>query len=65
MDAPTVEWLLSNIKLLINNIGNKANCRGCDMTIYWLKHKNGKSVPYTIMGLNHFADCPNAKDFKK
>jgi hypothetical protein len=50
---------------LLNQIGNKGVCRGCGAEIYWVRHKNGKATPYTPAGMNHFLDCPKAKEFKR
>lgn len=59
------EQLRKNIIALLNNIGDAGHCRGCSAAIYWVTHKNGKKTPYTLEGLNHFADCPAAARFKK
>lgn len=50
---------------LVKNCGTKGTCKGCHAEVYWIIHANGKTVPYTPAGLNHFIDCPNAKDFKR
>ena len=63
-----IEKLLSNIRLLLGAIGDKAECRDsrCRRTIFWIKNnKTGKSLPITEEALNHFADCPAAKSFKE
>lgn len=57
--------LLSNIALLLKQIGDPGKCRGCGADIWWVTHKNGKKAPYTAAGLNHFADCSAANKFKK
>jgi hypothetical protein len=58
--------LRSNIAKLLANVGDKGQCRGCGAEIWWITHnKSGKKVPYTPEGLNHFADCPAAAQFKK
>lgn len=54
-----------NIEDLFLQIADRGKCRGCGAEIFWVTHKNGKKVPYTILGLNHFIDCPQAKRFKK
>ena len=59
------EWLLSNIVKLLDNITKSTQCKKCGKDIWFVKHANGKIAPYTAQALNHFADCPNAKDFKK
>lgn len=59
-----VAWLESNIRLLLAQVGEPGKCRGCGADIYWVVHRNGKRAPYTPHGLNHFADCPAAQNFK-
>lgn len=54
-----------NVTALLRNVGDAGTCRGCGAPIYWITHKNGKKAPYTGTGLNHFADCPKSKDFKR
>ena len=56
--------LAANIKRLLDQIGDKGTCRGCNAEIWWVVHKNGKRAPYTATGLNHFADCPKAQSFR-
>lgn len=57
--------LRSNIARLLGLIGDLGKCRGCGTDIYWVRHKSGKKAPYTIEGLNHFADCPAKDKFRK
>ena len=64
-NEPTVEDLRSNLLRLLNAVGDRGFCKGCGAAIYWVQHKNGKKAPYTQDALNHFADCPKAKDFKR
>jgi len=59
------DQLRKNIQHLLHAVGDSAFCRGCQAPIYWVKHKNGKKAPYNAEGLNHFADCPKAGDFKR
>lgn len=40
-------------------------CRACGVQIQWHKNENGKLVPYTLDGMNHFIDCPHRKEFRK
>lgn len=54
----------SNVIHLLNQIGDESRCKKCNMTIYWVTHKNGKKTPYTSEGLNHFVDCPFAREFR-
>jgi len=53
------------LQALIKQIGSPGTCRGCGASIYWVKHHTGRTAPYSPMGLNHFAECPNAKAFRK
>ena len=64
-DIEKLKRLQNNVRLLLRQIGEPATCRGCSRPIWWVKHLNGKKAPYTLEGLNHFADCPRAKQFKK
>lgn len=57
--------LLNAVGLILHNVGDEGKCRGCQARIFWVTHKNGKKVPYTGAGLNHFVDCPAAEQFKK
>lgn len=52
------------VQMILQHVGDKGVCKGCSRDIWWVKHKNGKAVPYTWEGLNHFIDCPKAKEFK-
>jgi len=50
---------------LLNQVADRGTCTGCGAAVYWVRHKNGKRVPYTEAGLNHFIDCPKADQFRK
>lgn len=52
------------IKDLVKAVGQEGQCRGCGRKIWWIVTKNGKKAPYTDEGLNHFADCPKANEFR-
>ena len=56
--------LHNNITGLLQKIGDHKIC-SCGALIYFVKHKNGKTAPYTTSGQNHFIDCPKAKNFRK
>jgi len=64
MTDDVIARLRSNIGLLLNQVGDKGTCRGCGADIWWVVHKSGKKAPYTAEALNHFADCPQANNFK-
>lgn len=60
------KWLRSNIKGLLTLLaGAPANCKGCDAPIYWVTKRDGRALPYTPLGLNHFGDCPARKQFAR
>lgn len=63
--GPTAADLRKRIGALLSNCGTPGTCKGCGAQIYWLQHRNGRNTPYTPEGLNHFADCPQAKRFKR
>ena len=61
-----VAWLEGNIRQLLMVTGRPGECRACGRDIYWLEmRKSGKFAPYTLEGVNHFADCPKADEFRK
>lgn len=60
-----VQDLRKRIRALLRNVGEEGSCKGCQAPIYWVVHRNGKRAPYTVDGLNHFADCPAANLFRK
>lgn len=49
---------------LLRQIAESGQCRGCGAVVFWVHHKNGKTVPYTEEGLNHFVDCPQRERFR-
>jgi hypothetical protein len=42
---------------LLTLTADPGTCRHCGCEIFWVRHLNGKAVPYTIYGLNHFVEC--------
>jgi len=56
---------IMNFEHLLKMIGDKGEYKGCGAEIYWLKSRKGKPMPITIKGINHFADCPKADNFRK
>lgn len=51
---------------LLKHVGEPGRCKGCSAAITWVRHlDSGRTTPYDIDGLNHFASCPEAKQFKK
>lgn len=50
---------------LLRLIGKQVACGGCGASMYFVVHNNGKRVPYTEAGLNHFIDCPQRDQFAR
>ncbi len=39
-------------------------CKACGTELAFVSHVNGNLTPYTMDGVNHFANCPEAARFK-
>jgi hypothetical protein len=51
---------------LLKHVGEPGRCKGCSAAITWVRHlDSGRNTPYDIDGLNHFASCPEAAQFKR
>jgi hypothetical protein len=59
------ERVLKAVSILLHSVADEAVCKGCPATIFWVRHRNGKSAPYNADGTNHFVTCPKSKLFKK
>jgi len=57
--------IIEQFRAMLNMIAGKCNCKKCNKPIWFIKSKNNVFMPITEDGINHFADCPYAKDFKK
>lgn len=44
-------------RILTSVAGAPKFCRSCEAEIYWVRHVNGSSVPYTSNGINHYTVC--------
>lgn len=64
-EMPCVAAQAAAMIAILGNIGDPGTCRGCQVKIYWVTHKNGKKTPYTPAGLNHFVDCEARSQFAK
>ena len=62
-----LEQTVENLYKILGMIGDVGVCKGCGQNIIWIKNpKSGKLMPIsTANGVNHFADCPKADQFKK
>lgn len=65
-DNPTTDDLRDNIRHLLDIVAaEKRPCSRCGRPIWFVVNpKSGKRMPITETALNHFADCPNAAQFK-
>lgn len=45
---------------LFDALGDRGNCSSCGAQIWWIRTKNGSSMPVSGSGVSHFSDCPNA-----
>ena len=62
-------------ELEVTNTAKSGVCRSCRMPIWWVKTAAGKDMPVSVksiefrdnkaFGLSHFADCPDAKSWKR
>lgn len=50
---------------LLGLVGDRGLCKGCKAEIYWVQHNNGRRAPYGPDGVNHFAVCSQADQFRK
>ncbi len=65
MSALTASELGENMIRLLDMIANRTSCTACGRTIWMVRMKSGKFNPVTADGISHFADCPNAKEFRR
>jgi len=56
---------------LLDQIGDRSQCRGCGADIWWVLTKNKKpngehkKFPVSQAFISHFADCPASDRFRK
>jgi hypothetical protein len=64
MTMPSIE---ERMEMLLKNVAAyQRQCRACGETLFFVPHwKSGKYTPYTKDGLNHFVNCPHAKEFRR
>jgi hypothetical protein len=42
-----------------------ATCRSCGAEVLWVETKRGKRAPLNADGTSHFANCPQADQWRK
>lgn len=51
--------------MLLRHVGTPSRCRGCGAEVIWAYHRDTmKNTPYNLDGVNHFATCPKAAEFR-
>jgi hypothetical protein len=51
---------------LLRHVGTPSHCRGCGAEVIWAYHRDTmKNTPYDLDGVNHFATCPKATEFRQ
>lgn len=63
MNLPSIEERMQRLLELVAE--EKRTCKACTALLFFVRHSNGKLAPYTIDGLNHFVNCPQAEQFRK
>lgn len=59
--TPVEQLIDQRMRALFAALGAKADkCSSCGAVIYFLTTRSGRSMPCTVAGRSHFADCPNA-----
>ena len=59
------EEINEQFRTLLKMCTAECKCKKCGEPIYFMKSKNNVFMPITKDGINHFANCPHAKYFKK
>ena len=58
----TLNTLAQNMERLLKLAGEKATCKFCGATIWWVKHKvTGARTPYEQDGTPHLIRCVNER----
>lgn len=59
---PSADQLAARIVSLLHHLPPTVvelrNCKECGEPLAMVKQTNGKTVPYTLLLLNHFRNCP-------
>ena len=62
-EAPTIEKRMAS---LLQNVAEEIRpCKACGVQLAFVRHRNSKLAPYTLDGVNHFATCPKADQFRR
>jgi len=66
MAAEEISGMRTRMLAILRNCAEVTRpCKACGKFLYFLKGSSGKLSPYEETGLNHFATCPKAADFKR
>lgn len=62
-ELPPIEKRMS---ALLQHVAEEVRpCKACGTQLAFVRHRNGKIAPYTLDGVNHFATCPKAEQFRR
>jgi hypothetical protein len=66
MTPDTLESANERINALLDKIAEyKRPCGSCGVQLWFVRHvDSGRLQPYTYQGINHFANCPYAAEFR-
>ena len=46
-------------------VSDLGTCRSCDAPMLWLITPKGHRMPWSLAGVSHFSDCPNARQHRR
>ena len=66
MTPDTLDAANERINALLDKIAErKRPCGTCGVQLWFVRHiDSGRLAPYTYQGINHFANCPFAAEFR-
>ena len=56
--------IIEDFRALLSAITDPVTCKKCGEKIWFVSSKRNKYMPITANGINHFADCKFAKEFR-
>lgn len=59
-----VAMLSQRITAMLKVLGDRGECRSCKAPGYWCRTKTGKRILYQDDGKAHFAECPDADEWR-
>lgn len=64
--AVELQDLRRRLMPMFDQLGRRQRCQGlnCGATLWMVQLADGKMAPYSLSGLNHYADCKDPDHFK-